>query len=158
LTLDFITVDVETGGLSPYKNPLGKTFYGECAIGEKECTEQALRVNGISVAEWKDKPSLKSTIGLFLSWVHDCEAKKIIAGHNPRFDLEFLSRAFYECNLRHPFGFRTIDMHSLAYAKFGESMSSDQIYEKLGLEPEPKPHNALNGAMCEARAFRRLMV
>ncbi len=32
----------------------------------------------------------------------------------------------------------------------------DGVLALVGLEPEPKPHNALNGARLEAEAIRRL--
>lgn len=164
--MTILVVDLETGGLDPRDHPVlaigavdlktNKKFYGECAVNGKVCTDEALKVNGVNLDEWKYKPSLSSTLTLFQKFVNDCEGK-ILAGHNPRFDYDFLRVAFDECNLRIPFSFRTVDMHTLAYVKFGQSMSSDQIYTKLGMEKEPKPHNALNGAVHEAQAFRMLL-
>ncbi len=165
---NFIVVDVETGGLNPELNPLlsigavnfntGKSFYGECApmdLQNKVATKQALMVNGIDIDEWRNKPNLFETINKFSKWLGP--NKNTLAGHNPNFDLSFIQQAFYESETWFPFRFRTIDMHSLAYAKFGESLNSDEIYVKLGMVKEPRPHNAMVGAMHEARALKILM-
>lgn len=56
-----------------------------------------------------------------------------------------------------PFSYRTVDLHTLAFAAFGESLSSSAICEKLGIPPEPKPHNALRGARAEYACFKALL-
>ncbi len=63
---------------------------------------------------------------------------------------------------------RSVDLHSVCYthmlvrgrnpAKEGTSIVSlDKVLEYVGLQPEPKPHNALTGAKLEAEAFSRLI-
>lgn len=37
------------------------------------------------------------------------------------------------------------------------SLSMDSVLGLAGLEPEPKPHNALTGAKLEAEAIRRIL-
>lgn len=56
-----------------------------------------------------------------------------------------------------PFGYRSLDLHSVAFAKLGKSLSLDRILQTVGLELEPKPHNALTGARLERDAFKRLL-
>jgi hypothetical protein len=59
-----------------------------------------------------------------------------------------------------------VDLHSLAYGMAlrsgwdmtGEDFSADDLYRSLGLEPEPKPHNALRGALHEMEGFRRVLL
>jgi hypothetical protein len=36
------------------------------------------------------------------------------------------------------------------------ALNSDRVMKYVGIPPEPKPHNALNGAKWEAEAFMRL--
>ena len=162
---DFIVVDVETGGLDPKEHSLlsvgavdlksGREFYGECK-SEKQCTDKALEINGIDLKEWQYKPSVADMIKRFDEWVYDCTSKKILAGMNPRFDYDFLNQTFDECGIRNPFVFRTVDLHTLAYYKFDESLSLNKICVKLGMGKEPDPHNALTGAKYEAKAFAML--
>lgn len=56
-----------------------------------------------------------------------------------------------------PFGHRSVDLHSVAFAKLGKSLSLDGILQAVGLQPEPKPHNALTGARLERDAFKLLL-
>ena len=56
-----------------------------------------------------------------------------------------------------PFRYQTIDLHSVAFVKFKKSYSMSKICEKLGVTPEIKPHNALNGALAEYECFKILL-
>lgn len=57
---------------------------------------------------------------------------------------------------------RAIDLHSLAYwwaLREGMDLAAsgfetDEIYRRIGFEPEARPHNALEGARWEMRVFR----
>jgi DNA polymerase III epsilon subunit-like protein len=91
----------------------------------------------------------------------------ILAGMNPNFDLRFLRAAWKKSPFQFPFAHRTLDMHSLALARlvsergavtesvFG--LKTDAIYEMLEMEPEPKPHSAINGVRMERLAFLKLL-
>ncbi len=59
--------------------------------------------------------------------------------------------------LKFPFSYRTIDLHSLAFAATGESMSHAQICDFLNMPQEPKPHHALYGAISESGAIATLI-
>ncbi len=162
---DFIVVDVETGGLDPKVNSLlsigavdmksGRTFYGACR-SEKICDKKALEINGIDVKEWNSQPTVRQIISRFYDWVNTCKSSKVLAGMNPRFDFDFLDQAFKECEIRNPFMFRTVDLHTIAYLRFGVSLSLNKICVRLGMGKETNPHNALTGAQFEARAFSLL--
>ncbi|KKM45930.1 hypothetical protein LCGC14_1560170 [marine sediment metagenome] len=167
-----IVVDVETGGLDPQNNPLlsigavdydnsDREYYGKIApYLDLEITKEALGVNGINVEEWKENNLLKETIQEFSDWVGVNKKNIILAGHNPRFDLDFLKVNFKRVDISFPFTYRTVDLHTLAYSKFGgkEKLTSDRIYELLGMEIEPRPHNALTGAKYETKAFSLLKI
>lgn len=161
-----IVVDVETGGLDPIKNPLlsigakdhsnGDEFYVELfPLPHLEINEQAVAVNGFDKNNWGNG-NLKDCMQEFADWLQNRDCK--LAGHNPYFDLSFLKANFSTAGVKNPFGHRTIDMHTLAYLKFGASLTSDQIYVELGMPEEPKPHNALTGARMEYSAFEKLGV
>lgn len=164
---NFIVVDVETGGLDPKVNSLlsigavdmlsGETYYGTCR-SEKKCDERALHINGINLDKWNNEPTVYQAVSRFYNWIElSCKSNKVLAGMNPRFDFDFLNQAFMECNIRNPFQFRTVDLHTIAYTKFGESLSLNKICVKLGMGKEPDPHNALTGAEYEAKAFSLLL-
>lgn len=171
-----IIIDVETTGLSPTRNSLlsigavdydtGEEFYGECqAYADRQIEARALEVNGWTKEQCQDrsKPAPHFLYMRFLQWaVIDAKREPLLAGQQVgSFDVLFL-RAIADDPTQGivpvwPFGHRSVDLHSVAFAKLGKSLSLDGILTALGLEPEPKPHNALNGARLERDAFKRLL-
>ncbi|NIT99595.1 MAG: hypothetical protein GWN01_01215 [Nitrosopumilaceae archaeon] len=169
-----IVVDVETGGLDEKENPLlsigavdfetKEEFYVEMKPREgSKCTKEALEINGIEPysKKWKDNGTTKWAMEGFQAWIWGRDLP--LTGHNPSFDLKFLNYNFSFHNIEQRIPYRTVDLHSIAHFKLiqergipDRKLSSDTIYELLGMEPEPRPHNALNGAKWEAEAFRRL--
>jgi hypothetical protein len=142
----------------------GDTFYGECRLTEgREIEPIALQINGFTEKQARD-PQKQSDMDLFLRFVMWTQtlSSKVLGGHNVgHFDIIFLeeiySRIPHTFLPKFPFSYRTVDLHSIAYAKFGESLTHSQICEKLGLTPEPKPHNALEGAKSERAALEVLL-
>ena len=160
-----IVVDVETGGLNCELNPLlsigavdfdtNETFYVEImAYSGQHCTEQALQVNGIDPNTWGNM-ILVHAMQKFDKWLQGRDI--LLAGQNPSFDRDFCNYNFKQTGVKTKFPHRTVDLHTIAYAKFGRSMTADDIYIELGMPPEPKPHNALRGAIVEAIAFHKLL-
>lgn len=177
-----IVVDVETTGIEPNKHSLlsigavdfldpERTFYIECRMFDgARVMDQALVVNGYSKEEIQDlsKKTEGEAVREFLLWA---ETSKIhtIAGQNPFFDVSFIQHAAYRNNLDFPLAHRIIDLHSIVYfhmvrrgieppVKNGRTdINSDLIMNYVGIDTEPKPHNALNGAVWEAEAFSRLL-
>lgn len=166
-----IIVDIETTGVDPLKNSIvsigavdfekGDEFYIECcAIPDREIDEYALKINGFTKEQCLDtsKPSAEEAYKKFLWWTTDDRLVMLAGQQVGSFDAKFLQHMHERCGLgKWPFGHRTLDLHSVAYAKFGESLSLDGILQKLGLPPEPKPHNALTGARVEYAAFKKLL-
>lgn len=169
-----IVCDVETGGLNFQYNPLlsigaveyenpSNTFYVEIIPHRGlEINEKAIAVNGIDVENNDGKSSLFAAMSNFRLWINDIQ-DKTLAGHNPSFDRDFCNYNFFRVGIKDcRFNHRTIDLHSVAYTIFTcndipfEKLYSDEIYRLLGMKEEPKPHNALTGAMMEAAAFREL--
>lgn len=177
-----IVVDVETTGSNPYKhsivsigavefeNPTNQ-FYEECrAFDGAEIDNDAMRVNGFTYDEITDplKKSLEQIVSDFLNWCSGFPNKTLIA-HNSGFDSWFLKASMDRYNLYWGFGFRTLDLHTMAYIDFMKkdieppliygvsSLSLNKILEMVGLPKEPDPHNALNGAKYETEAMYRLI-
>ncbi len=182
-----IVVDVETTGTWASKHGMvaigavefehpANQFYVECRIdADTEVDPQALAINGFSLAQIKDKkkPSIAEATKQFLDWTASVK-DKTLAGHNTHFDAEFLRRATSRLKTSPtdriwPFGYKYIDMHSIAYATLKRhrleiplkydfsALTSPTVYEFVGLPNEPDPHNALTGAKMEAEAMHRLI-
>lgn len=187
-----IVVDVETTGLDPRKNSIvsigaiefenpSNEFYQECHIWPgSEISDEALKVNGFTREQVTDtrKPTLIDTIYRFLDWSETCK-ELTLAGHNVgHFDIEFLEQSLKyaetfssDKSIRRvwPFGYRTIDTHTLCYASYlmhgmtpplknnKSNISLDTALDYVGLPSEPKPHNALTGATVGAEVLSRLI-
>lgn len=169
--MNMIILDIETSGVNPYKHgmlSLGavdfntkEEFYGECRLTEgREITPVALEINGFTEAQIQDI-NKQSDIELYLSFCMWAQRRDpLLAGHNiGHFDILFLEEIHSRLPMegeKFPFPYRTVDLHSIAFSIYRESLSHDKICEKLGLPKEPKPHNALEGAKSEAEAFNIL--
>lgn len=172
-----IVLDIETTGIDPNRHCMlslgavdmetGKTFYGECCIYPKcEVDPRALEINGfrsedISPYSKKGKQWPHELYLSFLDWTTMFD-DKLLAGHNiGHLDMPFLELIHAEKinnpDNPWPFGYRTVDLHSVAYTVLGESLSHEKICQRLGLVPEPKPHNALQGALSECAALQILL-
>lgn len=176
-----IVVDIESTGVDPNQHCIlsigavdmetGLTFYGECCIyTDSEVSPRALEVNGFKAEDIQPgkKQWPHELYASFLSWciaLPHYTGKLLLAGHNPgHMDMLFLeklheklSQACCYAALAWPFGYRSVDLHTLAFAVFGESLSHEDICKRLHFAPEPKPHNALLGAKSEAVCINYLL-
>lgn len=179
-----IVVDVETTGTNPgkhsilsigaldFENPRNQ-FYDECRVWDGAHVEDAaLAINGFTSEEIRDssKKSEAELVRAFTAWATDCTGWNFV-GHNVAFDLYFVQAACARAHLDFPFPHRFLDTHSLAYfhlvsrggvppfsrEKHGSSMNLDYILRYTGIPEEPKPHNALTGALCGAEVTSRLL-
>lgn len=179
-----LVVDIEASGLSALKcsilsigaldleNPEWR-FYGECRAWEgAHISPDALEVNGFTEAEATD-PSKKSEAELiqeFLEWSQHL-SNRTLAGQNPSFDRDYLQAAAERAGLSWDLAHRTIDSHTLCYmhiVKNGQeapidaqhrrsNLNLDAVLNYCGIPDEPKPHNALTGAMSHAEVISRLL-
>lgn len=172
-----IIIDIETTGLDPLKHCMvslgavdydtGDEFYGECRVYPGRTIDPfALGVNGFTEARCLGQPTDQLPHSLymdFLRWaVIDTKREPLLAGQQVgSFDIRFLRAIADDPDQgiipTWPFGHRSVDLHSVAYAKLRKSLSLDGILQALGLAPEPKPHNALTGARLERDAFKLLL-
>lgn len=177
-----IAVDVESSGVDynkhsivsigalDFDNPTNQ-FYDECKIWDgAHIDDGALEVNGFSREEITDpiKKSEAEIVKAFIAWASDIE-DYTMAGQSVSFDRDFLQAAAHRGHLDWPFAFRTIDVHTLAYMhmvkkgitppteKHHSALELDGILNYIGIPNEPKPHNALTGAMSHAEAISRLL-
>ncbi len=180
-----IVVDVEGTGTEPtlhsivsvgaldIEDPTNR-FYGECRVWDgAKIEDEALGINGFSLAEITDasKQSEADLVHKFLTYSQTV-AERTLAGQNPSYDRDFLRNAAGRAgHTDWPFAHRTIDTHTLCYmhmVKRGLTPPTDPVHKhsKLnldavlnycGIPEEPKPHNALTGALSHAEVIARLL-
>lgn len=172
-----IILDIETTGLDPRKNCMvslgavdydtGDEFYGECRIRRRsEVSPEAMAVNGFTFDQIMDQSKMDD-VQLYMQFLHwaviAVQRGPLLAGQQVgSLDIPFIRTIANDPDSGDiipvwPFGYRSVDLHSVAFAKLGKSLSLDGILIALGLTPEPKPHNALTGARLERDAFKRLL-
>jgi len=179
-----LIVDTECSGLRPerhsiisigavdFRNPENR-FYGECRVFDgAHIMEDALAVNGFTEAEVTDpnKQSEAELIAAFLQWSQDLP-ERTLTGQNVSYDRNMLMAAAERAGLNWNLAYRTIDTHSLCWMhiiKAGNqppvdlehrrsSLTLDSILQYCGIPEEPKPHNALTGALCHGEVTSRLL-
>jgi ribonuclease T len=174
-----IVVDLETGGVDPYQNPIleiacvaldwsdgvlctSDYFHAHVIpfLGGK-IEEKSLEVTGIipdhpfrfAVDELTMLTDLSGWLGPKLK-KYRCR-KAILVGHNAHFDLSFLNQSFH----RHPqfvgmfHKFSVIDTVTLAMVMYGETVLAQALH-KAGLPyDEKEAHAALYDAKITADLF-----
>lgn len=177
-----VVLDVETTGTNPQKHSIlsigaldfdepTNQFYGECRAWDGAKMEDgAFRINGFTKEEALDKgrQSEAELIAAFFAWATDRPKERTLAAQNVSFDHSFLAAAADRANLDFPFAKRTIDVHTLAWMhmtgrgklppseKNHSSLNSTAILLYCGLPEEPKPHNALTGALWHTEVIARM--
>ncbi len=188
-----IILDLETSGTDwryhsmlsigaiDFDNPENE-FYGECTAFEGAKIEpEALAINGFTVEEItpgekgftlidgsKPKMSDKELILKFMEW-----AKRVgdttIGGENPSFDRDFLKATAERYSIDWTFAYRTIDLHSVAYAHMlskgieppsknnHSGLNLPKIIAYCGLPENKQAHNALEDTLFTAEAFGRIV-
>lgn len=177
-----IILDIEASGVDPNKNSIIsigaidfsnpiRQFYGECRIWNgAHIQKDALLINGLTKEEItkEDKITESDLVKKFCVWALE-SIEFTIGGQNPSFDRDFVQAACRRAKINYPFPFRTIDQHTLCFAHMVKSgltppsnkgkttLNSDMIMKYVGLEAEPHPHNALNGAKYACESIHRLL-
>lgn len=177
-----IALDVETTGLDPdtcsivslgavdTEHPENQ-FYDECGAWEgAHLSEEALRVHGFTKEELLggDKKSEADLIRSFVAWATDRPSDRTLIAQNPSFDHDFVRAACKRAGIEFPFAKRTIDTHTLVWLHMTLSnvpppvgshhslISLDFSLRYCGIPEEPRPHNALTGALSHAEVFSRI--
>lgn len=179
-----LVVDVEGSGTEPEKhsvvsigaldlaNPENR-FYGECRVWDgAHIMDEALAVNGFTMDEVTspEKQPESELITAFLEWSQHL-ADRTLAGQNVSYDRTMLKAAAERAGLSWDLAYRTIDTHTLCYMHMVQqgitppidpqhrrsALNLDTVLRYCGIPDEPKPHNALTGALSHAEVIARLL-
>lgn len=151
-----------------------RQLYEECRMWDgAKIEDEALEVNGFTHEQAVDhnKQSEADLVHKFIVFAEGMP-DTTIAGQNVFTDLYFLQAAAKRAgHTAWPFAHRIIDIHSLAYEhmikrgltppldplKRHSALNLDASLKYCGIPEEPKPHNALTGAKCNAEVISRLL-
>jgi DNA polymerase-3 subunit epsilon len=158
-------IDIETTGLNPNIHEIIEI----CIITDKEiyhtkiaperidwADERALSINGYRAKDWIDVPSFKHVANKIKTMLEGCT----IAGHNVRFDIDFLNESFSQNGFDIHLGHRSLDTVTLAYEHLYPlglmSLSLDSIRKFLGWSSE-NSHTALKDCNDTKQLFNYLI-
>ena len=180
-----LVTDCEMTGLEPtlhsilsvgavdLDNP-SRQLYEECRAWDgAKIEDEALAVCGFSLQQATD-PAKQTEGELVHKFIAFAEGMPdtTIAGQNVFTDVYFLQNAAKRAgHTAWPFAHRIIDIHSLAWEhmvkrgltpplnpeKRHSALNLDSALQYCGIPEEPKPHNALTGAKCNAEVISRLL-
>jgi hypothetical protein len=184
---NFCVIDLESTGLPDKRTPVesigvlevgavdahGRRFYRRVAMARGRIVQQgALECNGIDPLDLGVGVSIEEALCDLFAWLaaDGYSGRWILGGKNPQYDYSLLNANWPEGTIGVPLhesiSRRCVDLHSLAYGMAlrsgwdmsADDFSTDDLYRSLGMEPEPKPHNALRGALYEMEGFRRVLL
>lgn len=171
--LDANAHSIVSVGAVDLDNP-SRQLYEECRLWDgAKVEDEALAVNGFTHEQIAD-PSKQSEGELVHTFIAFAEpmADTTIAGQNVYVDLNFLQAAARRAgHTAWPFAHRIIDIHTLCFEhmikrgvtpplnveKRHSALNLDAVLNYCGIPEEPKPHNALTGAKCNAEVISRLL-
>lgn len=120
---------------------------------------EALAHNGYKEEGWANAIDLESALIEYTKKTSDC----VFCAYNVSFDWAFINENLYKYKISNPMSTREnhdrLDVLTLAWAKGlkeGTSLSLKNACRLFGVEPEPEPHSALNGAMTAYQLFKKL--
>ena len=104
--------------------------------------------NAISIREALEEYSKLANGALFAAW-------------NTPFDWTFLAQAYRAADIKNPLDYHTLDIFAVAYEKLRDNTDIDAlklsaICKYFGVEKEPKPHRAINGARKVYEVYKKL--
>lgn len=180
-----LVIDIEASGTEAHKHSIVSVgaldlakpenrFYEECRVWDgAHIMPDALRVNGFTMEQITDtkKQTEADLVHSFMQWSESVE-ERTFAGQNPSFDRDFMKYAAERAgHTAWPFAHRTIDTHTLCWMHMvnrgiqppidavhkRSALNLDTVMKYCGIPEEPKPHNALTGAMSHAEVIARLL-
>jgi oligoribonuclease (3'-5' exoribonuclease) len=169
----FAWLDCEFGGLDPEAHDITEvavilTDYrlAEFATGEwkvaarpDRISPEAAAISGYDPEAWKDAPHVREVLTAFADL---CPKDKVVvpAGQNVRMDVQFLERAYRNCDIPYPFDYHVIDLATLFYSwslVAGEpaaAISLRQAAVTAGLIEGSVEHRAMADARLTLETFR----
>ncbi len=125
----------------------------------------------VACGEWRDAVPLGYALGRFVTFACQLGTPAILIGQNFFFDWNFLTAAFAWCGIpeseyKKCLDYTRLDTRSMAaqeLLQLGEvydpaefSIRNGRLLARLGIEPEPEVHEAMNGARKACEVYRKL--
>lgn len=118
---------------------------------------ESLKFAGYREEDWHDAISIHEALEEYSKLVDGA----MFAAWNTPFDWTFLAQAYRAANIKNPLDYHTLDIFGVAYEKLRDNrelkeLKLSEICKYFGIEKEPKPHRAINGARKAYEVYRKL--
>lgn len=118
---------------------------------------ESLKFAGYREEDWRDAISIREALEEYSKLA----SGTMFAAWNTPFDWTFLAEAYRAANIKNPLDYHTLDIFSVAYEKLRKNtelknLKLSTICGHFGLEREPKPHRAINGARKALEIYKKL--
>ena len=161
---DFVSIDVETTGLSPtwdeiiefgavrYRNGMSTARFSKLVKPVNQIDEFITALTGITNDMLANAASIKDVLPEFLAFVGD----DVVIGHNVHFDINFIYDSCTELGLP-PFSNDFVDTMRISRRLYPEweNHKLDTMIHQLGLESRDL-HRAENDALITGEAYLKL--
>ena len=119
---------------------------------------EGLRIAGYNEIDWEDAISINEGL---LEYNKRIPENTIFASSNTPYDWMFYRVACEERNIEVPFSHHSLDVHTAAYELLKgntdlKKISLSNLSAYFGLEREPMPHRAINGARNVYEVYKKL--
>jgi DNA polymerase III epsilon subunit-like protein len=169
----FAFMDCEFGGLDPELHDITEVAIvvtddrlAELASAEwkvraraDRITPEAAEISGYTAEAWEDALPVRQVLGAVAELLPRGKTA-VPAGQNVRMDVQFIERAYRNCDLPYPFDYHVIDLATLYYAwslVAGEEVSAlslRQAATTAGLLDGAVAHRAMADTRLTLEAFR----
>jgi len=120
-------------------------------------SESALKLNGYNNIDWQNSKHLKEAMEIYSRKT----AGALFCSHNVTFDWSFIYEAFQITGIENKMDYHRLDILTIAWLLLRKSnieiFSLDSIASYLGIEKEPLPHRAINGAFKAYEVFKKII-
>jgi DNA polymerase III epsilon subunit-like protein len=169
----FAFMDCEFGGLDPELHDitevaivvtdyrLAELASAEWKVGAREdrITPEAAEISGYTADAWKDALPLRQVLREIAELLPKGRTA-VPAGQNVRMDVQFIERAYRNCDLPYPFDYHVIDLATLFYSwslVAGEQVSALSLRQAAmtaGLLDGAVEHRAMADTRLTLESFR----
>jgi oligoribonuclease (3'-5' exoribonuclease) len=122
-------------------------------------SEEAAKISGYTAEAWEGAPHVREVLAA-IDELLPKDVTVVPAGQNVRMDVQFLERAYKNCEHPYPFDYHVIDLASLFYAwslVAGEAVAALSLRQAAitaGLIEGSVPHRAMADARLTLDTFR----
>lgn len=176
-----VSIDCEMTGLNPevsaiisvgavdLENPARRIYLELRPFDGAFIDDESMAIHGFSREEVNNfKLSQKEGLELLKQFLDESSERNVL-GQNVALDVKFLNNSFLREEIDCRIPYRTLDLHSMICAKLllnkekipteerKSTLNLDTLLVMSGIAEEPKPHNALTGALSAAEVYFRLI-